>query len=458
MAEETDPYNLDPHFEVALVYLCCCKPKFFSRVGHEIDAEALGDSGAQLAMRISKVIAAETGNGPSSLNIVCQRLSRLTTEGKITDDQIEDVVDLFDAAEDNGLPEEEDAINEIVPILKRRMQAGAVKDAIDTYGKQGEMDEVAKTLLKSERIGVTNMSLGLSMDNAFDAITELQGLERRGCGIKELDHKMDGGAERGSLVCYVGGPGDGKSMMLVQDTCEALHQGLNVAYATLELNKARTYNRIISNLVGLPIKAVASSQMHKAKRLMSEMQDDLGMLYVEQFTPQVATIEDIQAWVKRIEEKTGEKIDVVVIDYLDKLAVEDNKEQNGYLAGRDISEKYRVWMEDEQIWGVTASQAKRKDKKQAIIDINDLADSQHKARVVDIVITLNVTEDEDGERIIKFFVAKNRNGESGFTVGPFPCDFANARIAPTIRGNRRGPRGGGGVERTPGQANLHLVE
>lgn len=441
VAQKADPYNLDPHFELALVYLCCSRPRFFGRIGEHLDEEALEDESAKLALRIAKVVAKEKGQGPTSLSIIGQRLHRLKQEGKVDAEQINDVLDIFDAVEENGVPAEEDAAQEIIPILRRRVQGQAVKDAITAYGKQGDLKQIASVIEKAERLGNVENSIGINMDGAWEAMDALAALERLPCGIPELDLKMDGGSEKGSLTCYVGGAGDGKSMMLQQVCCSALLKGMNVSYATLELNKGRTYSRIISNLTSVPINGVLGQRKSEAMRKLESMRPTLGMLFVEQFTPQLATIMDIQDWVKRLEEKTGEDFQVIIVDYGDKLGIPGGKEQNSYIAGRDIFEKYRVWMEEAQKWGFTASQSKRRDKnKKALIDIDDLADSQHKARVVDIVVSLNVSEDDEGEKVVKFFIAKNRNGDAGFSVGPIPCDFPMARIAVADRSYTNKPK------------------
>lgn len=429
---EREPYNLDPAFEEDLVTLLCCRQRLFNRLAGEIHVECLGDKYAQLALQAAKAIAHDVGQGPSSLQIVAQRLRRWKEEGKVTQKQINEVMDIFDEAEDRGLPDEEDVVNEMKPILKRRLQGEAVREAIDTFGKQGEMSDISKKLERSERIGDGNFSTGIALGGALDEIREAAFMERMALGIPELDVRLEGGPERGSLFCFAGGPGDGKSMALVQTAANSMLQGTNVAYLTLELNRARTWARIISNITGIPINALIEGKLDKAERFLADLEHQLGALHVEYFTPQVTTVADMKDYVHRVEDKIGEEIAHVVCDYADKMCVADPKGE--YIDMRDVFEGYRIWMEESQRWGTTASQAKRRDsKKHRIIEIDDLADSQHKARVVDGVITLNVGEDEEGDRQCKMHVAKNRNGEAGFIVGPLPCDFACARIAPVNR-------------------------
>jgi len=57
-----------------------------------------------------------------------------------------------------------------------------------------------------------------------------------------------------------------------------------------------------------------------------------------------------------------------------------------------------------------------------------MADSAHKARIADIVVTLN-----KGEEGITYYVAKHRTDAGQQTVGPIPTDFVYGRICPTSR-------------------------
>ncbi len=431
MADEVDPYELDEDFECALVTLACGNPDLFKAIGSFLEPEGFQFDESELAMRAAQMIAKETGNGPKSLTIVAQRLARWKLEGRVTQEQIDGVMDFFDDAEDLGLPTVDDVIEEIKPILQHRVRDEAVQQAIDALGKKGDMDNVTEMLNKADRIGTYVSGTGTSLDDsAFEEIEALQFLERLPTGIDELDAELEGGSERGSLFILVGEPGSGKSVGLVQIAANACLEGHNVAYATLELSRARTLARLTSNLTGVPVNAILNGHMDKAQEKLRGI--DRGKLAVEYFTPQATTLDEIKAWVGRLEKQTGKHFDVIVIDYCDKLIAPttSSKGPNPYLDMLMVFEGFRVWMESTNRWGWSASQARRGDKKRKRIGMDDASDSQHKVRVADGVITLN----KRGEgTMIEFFIAKNRNGIAEVAVGPLPTDFACSRIAPINR-------------------------
>jgi hypothetical protein len=95
---------------------------------------------------------------------------------------------------------------------------------------------------------------------------------------------------------------------------------------------------------------------------------------------------------------------------------------------RDVYEGLRLFAVERNMWCWTASQSKAKGKDKGSKhnrDVESLADSMHKGRVADLVVTLNVNDDGNE---VTMFVAKNRTGKSRFAIGPLPTDFALGRM------------------------------
>jgi len=387
---------------------------------------------------------------------VSQRIRWWVEQGKATQEQLNEVDDMFDEVLDGkGMPDEEDAIAEIVPILKRRMHDTAVELAIEAIGHQRDFSQVSKLIDKSERLGKANTSIGVGLESAFEEISTIRQLPRLRCGIPELDGALEGGPELGTSFIYLGSSGDGKSVMLVQSAAEALIQGYNVAYATLEISVPRTFARLIANITGVPINGILNGSRHlaeeryeKINRWLDNRDRPLGMFRIEEFPANDTTIADIKAWVERIEKETGKKIHVVVIDYLDRCTLAKSKlQKDSYTNMLLVYEDFRRWMDDPDSkdikrWGLSASQAVRRNSGQRktkpnrkgsgpkLLDIDDGADSQNKVRVTDGMVTLNVSF--DGKEIT-FFIGKNRHGNARAQVGPLPTAWACGRIAPPNR-------------------------
>jgi KaiC/GvpD/RAD55 family RecA-like ATPase len=427
-------YGFDLMFERALVTLCCSRPRFYGRVGNQLDYEALSSEPAQLAMRTAQSIAKDLGHGPDKPLIVIQRLRRWMGQGQVTLEQIEAVNDMFDEAEDAGLPSEEAVIGEVAPVLQRRYQQAAVETAMDEYAKRGDFARVMDIIAKAQNVGQTDKSEGVSISaKSMAAIDQLRNVERLSTGVMELDMIIDGGLWRGAEGVVVGGAGSGKSFFLSHQASEGMLAKRHVLLATLELPEPLVMARVMSNLTAVPIQNILSGDSALAASRLEAMSPSLGPCVIKYFTPHATTVEDLKEWIRQCEDREGRAVDLLVVDYADKLSAKvADKESGDYKTMRVVYESLRHMAVEKDFWVWTASQTRRsaeKGKRKA--DVEDVADSLHKSRVADMMISLNARGEEN--ETILFHVAKNRLGASHRSVGPLPHDFACGRMVPLNR-------------------------
>lgn len=433
---QIDPYMFDPHFERAVVTLCVRKGRFWSRIGHALDSRAVGLPESKLILETCGLVQRETGRAPESPLLLIQRLRRMMVDGKITLDQVSKAADLFDQAEDFGLPDEDAVINELVPILKRRMQSSAIMNAHDEFARKGNFEAVVTSLNRANRLGEADTSIGTIMGaEAFSEIETMSSITRLPTGVMDVDLQLVDGLQRTGLGVVLGGSGDGKSMFLMHQGAHASKDPalkLFVGMATLELPKAVQIARYNANLTGIPVNQIMENATDRAeaKRRAQIMaaSGQVGPCIIEEFPPHATTVQDLADWADRIADQFGRPLDLMVVDYGDKLH-HPTKNDNEYLAmrhvfeglRRDIAVKRNMW-----VW--TGAQASRPTKETGKrLDLHHVSDSMHKVRVADLVLTLNVRD--EGSQML-FYIAKNRLGRSRFQVGPVPTDFERARIVP----------------------------
>lgn len=146
---------------------------------------------------------------------------------------------------------------------------------------------------------------------------------------------------------------------------------------------------------------------------------------MQDFPSKLTTVPQIITWVDRIEQTVKRPVDVLIIDYLDKLQSHVREDASSlYQAGGTITEALRHYVDAKQKRCWTASQPQRRAGKEKgrRIEADELADSQHKARVADVVITATRHEDQ-----IAYYCAKFRGGKSEWSVGPIPHDWEHGR-------------------------------
>jgi len=432
-----EPFNFDPTFERALVYVLCSHPRTWSLIGVEVEADCLAAPSAKLAIQAAAIVARERGTGPESTVVVMQRLRRWMSEGKVTHDQIVAVADYFDAAEDAGaMVSDEALLAEVVPILKRRMEREAIETGLSEYQRRGDVHGAMQRLEKAKHLGEYEDTVGVAIGpGSFEHLERLKTIQRLKSGILELDDSLGGGWMRGTLLYYLAPSGGGKSVSLTQHAAASCLQGFRVGVATLELPVPIWLARVKACLTGIPIDAIieepyACGAIERLDEIFGR--PGMGAITVKSFTPKATTMGTLRGWIRDTEQAWGAQMDVLVVDYADKMraqGISERAQDNSYTASGSVYEDMFVWARDGKRWAATASQSRRGDGKNKAtkkLDIDDTADSMGKPRTADYGVSINLRDQEQ----VELHVFKNRLGRNGQTIGPLPTDFACARIAP----------------------------
>lgn len=424
------PYPLDSAFERSLITLLCQRPKLFARIGRALDPESLNNEHSKILLRAVQSLGQEFGIGPDSTITVVQRLRKFWDDGRLREEQIFECLDYLDAAEDAGLPDEEHVAQGIIPILRERAQRRVMLEINDGLGKRKDIRPAVEELQRATHLGDTFDSSGIKLGNgSFEAIRRIRGLERLPIDVPEIDTLLEGGLWRKALGIVIAPSGWGKSIYLSHQTTSAIRAGRFVALATLELPEPIIIARIKANLLGYTIDEILNGSLEKAEKKFASIAPSLGLCAVKEFSPKATTIQDIFSWVKDLEAEEGKKVDLLVVDYADKVGT-GRAEDNSYVTGGTVFEGLRHYAVERDIWCWTASQPRRMTKGQKRIELDDIADSMNKARVADLVVTMSPKDDGDQ---LSYYLAKNRMGKTGRSVDDLPQEFEYGRIAPTTR-------------------------
>ena len=427
---EQQDLGLDPQFEMWTVFYACSSPRFYKRIGHVLHENHFKDQHVRWLFRAARAVFSDTGIAPESTVIVLQRLRRWHLEGKFKLSVVENCLDIFEELEDSQNSLSEDSVVlELAPILKRRMQKGAIEQAVDAYANKEDLTDIISVVEQASKLGVSEETQSRKFSSVeLQNVIQKQVIDRMATGVDELDFAIDGGLARGALGCVVGGAGDGKSMMLYQIAAIGLVQGCHVAVATLENPESIIFARLTAAITNVPLAQVVNGSTVAIQRL-AHIEPQLGIGSVREFTAKATTANDIFKWSDELGRIENRPVDLLVLDYADKLSAP--KEKDEYNAMRVVYEELRVGIHERKIWGWTASQAQRRKKQQFDrTDLDDVADSINKARIVDLMIGLAVRDPQEGltDREVELFVSKNRLGNSRMSIGPVPTEFEFGRL------------------------------
>ena len=178
-------------------------------------------------------------------------------------------------------------------------------------------------------------------------------------GWPQLDHILYGGFSRGELNIFAGGSGSGKSLVMMNIALSWLQMGLSGVYITLELSEELTSLRTDAMLTDQSTRDIRKDIENT--ELKVKMVARKSGAYRIKYLPAQSTINDIRSFVKEYQVQTSNRVDFVMIDYLDLLMPVSAKVSPNDLFVKDkyVSEELRNLSRELGVLMVTASQLNR---------------------------------------------------------------------------------------------------
>ena len=204
-------------------------------------------------------------------------------------------------------------------------------------------------------------------------------------GWPTLDRKLFGGMSKGELNIFAGGSGSGKSLFLQNMACNWALKGLNGAYITLELSENLCSMRIDSMLTEIPSKDIFKDldDLDLKVKMVGKKSGSLRIKYM----PAQSNINDIRAYCKELQIKTGNKLDFMLVDYLDLLSPVSVKvsPNDQFIKDKYVSEELRNLSKELNVIFVTASQLNRGAVEEIEFDHSHIAGGISKINTADNV-------------------------------------------------------------------------
>jgi replicative DNA helicase len=190
---------------------------------------------------------------------------------------------------------------------------------------------------------------------------------------------------RGELNIFAGGSGAGKSLFLANLGVNWALQGLNVLYLTLELSEDLVAMRIDAMTTGISTKEIFK-ELDDVEMKVKIIGKKAGRLQIK-YMPSGKTANDLRAYMKEYEIKTGSKIDVLLVDYLDLLMPASRKisAENLFIKDKYVSEELRNLAMEKQVILVTAAQLNRGAVEEVEFDHSHISGGLSKIQTADNV-------------------------------------------------------------------------
>lgn len=234
--------------------------------------------------------------------------------------------------------------------------------------------------------------LGLSFYNPADH--KLDALSTISTNYQFADRLM-GGYTKKTLNVYVAPPNTGKSLFMAHDAAEYIKKGKNVIYVTLEMIGQKVLKRIGANILGISMDDYetksrdADFMAKKIKAFQNQSLLDPGELRVIEFPTSSATVDDIDSYLKNLEETTGTKFDIVIVDYINILRdIRNPNTEQTYIKIKNISEDLRAFAQKNDVVVISATQTNRGGFDSTEVTMANIAESAGLAHTADNIMAI----------------------------------------------------------------------
>lgn len=254
--------------------------------------------------------------------------------------------------------------------------------------------------------------LGFNMYDDIDILVDDLNAEQRFIPSKWewLDECLGGGfLESGkSLYVFAGETNIGKSIFLGNIAHNIAQQGKNVLLVTLEMSELLYAQRICTNVTKIPMRDLKQN----GPTIKHVINQEEGKIFIKEFPPATITPNQLQAFVKKFEEK-GIKIDAIVLDYLNLL--HSTIGNNSYERIKHVTEQVRAMSYTFECPIISATQLNRSGFDQDNPELATISESIGLAATADCICSIYQNEEDREMDIIRLGMMKNRYGPRGTT-------------------------------------------
>lgn len=312
-------------------------------------------------------------------------------------------------------------LDTVETFARQQAMEQAIRKAVgilNNDGDTGEVEELVRSAL------LVNRTVDVGQDYFSDVSARLtRNAEDRSKDLIPtafLTHNrnLEGGLSRKELAFVVAPPGVGKSLYLVNQGANAIVDGKNVLYISLEMSEdkiAHRFDSVLTDLNNRDLREKPLVKMRLKERLTEIESKTRGRLIIKEFPTGNCNVNQLRAYLVQLRLHRDFVPDVIIVDYLELLRSNRHIDAE-YQAQQRISEELRGLGVENNALVWTATQTNRQARRVNVITDAELGDSYGKIRTADWAISLNQTQEEYDEGTMRVFVMKARDSKQHYLI------------------------------------------
>lgn len=279
-----------------------------------------------------------------------------------------------------------------------------VKEIRDTDLTLDEIEERKKKI--KEMLDAAQM-LNLDSDNTIASLRDPEAhfqplpTDRISTGYPLLNEMLGGGWRKKTLNLLAGMSGSGKSLWMCNFAANAVRDGKNVLYISLEMSREEVMKRVGSNLFSLNIDEfdAASRDSHRMRQIIRSWENSrdtsigqtpFGELWVEELPKGNAA--DVDRIIEAVQRKSDKKIEMVFVDYTQIMSTITKGQVSMFEKGKEIAEDLRAIAMRRDLCMVSANQISKDQYEANRMSLADLSESKAYGDTADFVFAIIRTE------------------------------------------------------------------
>lgn len=414
---QNNQIKLKKNFIVEVLSLCLEDKSFLQICIQNLKFEYLPNKSEKLIYRYI-VNYYTTNDSQPTIGIISQNLT-----------QTEEILEILSGMKNVGNLSSKELLPTLELFIKKSKFVTLYDKVGELYGK-GKFDE-SMSILSKEAEEIVQFEISeKSYSKVFEDFDTRQQvrfqnqnsslLEKTTTGIRELDDMFHGGPNKGTSVLWMAPSGVGKSTVLRWVGISNARQGKIVVHFQLEGSEQECLDSYDSGWAGLPLVDIEFGNVSDDKR--TELIKTVGnvrktggeiFVYAAETFDSLA-IEECREILLEISKKY--KVDVAIFDYAELLSTKGrygNDESSERKRRGDIANKLTNLAVELNITVHTATQSTdiqkaKKNNDEFCITRNDISEFKGFLKPFSYFFTLNQTEDEYEEEIMRIYIDKVR--------------------------------------------------
>jgi archaellum biogenesis ATPase FlaH len=306
-------------------------------------------------------------------------------------------------------------------VQEKALYNGMIESLSIIEGRDKNRTPDAIPSILSEALAVS-FEQNIGHDYFADAEARFDFYQSTEAGIKfdiDLLNKITGGVglRNKTLTCVAAGTGAGKSLFMCHVAANALRQGNDVLYITLEMSDNRIGERMDANLMNTPINQLKDLDRESyLSRLARVAAKTTGRMVIKEFPTSSAHAGHFRAVIEDLRIKQKFKPKLIVIDYLNICASQRLKAANvnSYTLIKSIAEEIRALAVEYDVPILTGTQVNRGGINNSDLEMTDTSESMGLVHALDLYLALMRTDELDELNQLMIKQLKNRYGDPSY--------------------------------------------